>query len=120
MSKTKITCINCPMGCPLEITIENDIINIRGNKCNKGKEYAIREITNPTRIVTSTVRVNGGERPVVAVKTQNEIPKKLIFEVMKEINKVIINAPVNLGDIVIENVLNTSVNVIATANVKVK
>lgn len=120
MSKTKITCINCPMGCPLEITIENDIINIIGNKCNKGKEYAIREITNPTRIVTSTVRVNGGERPVVAVKTQNEIPKKLIFEVMKEINKVIINAPVNLGDIVIENVLNTSVNVIATVNVKVK
>lgn len=120
MSKTNITCINCPMGCPLEITMENDIISVIGNKCNKGKEYAIREITNPTRIVTSTVKVNGGERPVVAIKTQDEIPKKLIFDVMKEINKVTINAPVNLGDIVIENVLNTNVNVIATANNKVK
>lgn len=120
MSKTKITCINCPMGCQLEITTENDVINVIGNKCNRGKEYAIREITNPTRVVTSTVKVNGGERPVVAVKTQNEIPKKLIFEVMKEINKVTVNAPVNLGDIIIKNVLDTGVNVIATANAKIK
>jgi CxxC motif-containing protein len=100
--------------------MENDTVNVTGNKCNKGKEYAIREVTNPTRIVTSTVRVNGGERPVVAVKTQDEIPKKLIFEVMKEINKVTVNAPVNLGDIVIKNVLDTGVNVVATANIKIK
>lgn len=110
----ELICIVCPKGCHLEVDIENE--KVTGNTCKRGEIYGLNEVKNPTRVVTSTVKIKDGA--VIPVKTIEPIPKGLIFEVMKEINKVEIEAPVNIGDIIIENVLNTGVNVVATKSIK--
>lgn len=110
----ELICISCPKGCHLKVDEES--LSVSGNSCPKGAEYGVNEVTNPVRIVTSTVKVNGGEAPVVPVKTEKAIPKGLIMGCMEEINKVTIEAPVKIGDVVIRNVLETGVDIVATKN----
>ena len=118
MEDRKLTCINCPLGCQITVTMDGGkIINIEGNTCPRGRAYAEKEVTHPTRIVTSTVRVDGGKRPVVAVKTASDIPKEMIFKVMDEINNAKVISPVSIGDVIIANVAGTGADVVATANV---
>lgn len=117
MEIRELICIGCPLGCPLKVEMEgNEVVSVTGNTCPRGDAYARKEVTNPTRIVTSTVRVNGGVRPVVAVKTKSDIPKSKIFEVMEAINQVEVTAPVAIGDVVLTDVAGTGVEVVATAN----
>lgn len=118
MEVKRMTCINCPLGCSLEVSVNGDDISVRGNKCKRGQEYGINEVKDPRRIVTSTMMVTGGDKPLVSVKTDNEIPKALIFEAMKIINQSSISAPVKIGDILIENILETGVNILATSSVE--
>lgn len=112
----ELICICCPNGCHLKVDIDNNIVS--GNKCKRGEEYGINEVTNPVRVITSTAKVLNGTLPVVPVKTKEAIPKGLNFKCMEEINKVTVKAPVKVGDVVIENVLDTGVNVVATKNVE--
>ena len=116
IKERKLTCIVCPKGCDLTVLFDGDgrIENISGHTCKRGEEYARAECTAPVRTVTTTVRCEDGE--VVSVKTSAPIPKKMIFEVMAEINAVIANNSVHIGDIIIENVCNTGVDVVATSN----
>ena len=84
----ELTCIGCPMGCPLIVTMEaGEVISVTGNTCKRGDVYARKEVTNPTRIVTSTVRVSGGDADMVSVKTKEDIPKGKIFECVKALNE---------------------------------
>ena len=76
----ELICISCPMGCHLKVDVDNKTVT--GNTCKRGEIYGLNEVTNPVRVVTSTVKVNGGELPVVPVKTAGAIPKKLNFECM--------------------------------------
>jgi len=116
--KKELVCIGCPMGCPLEVEIEGkNVIKVTGNKCRKGEDYGIKECTNPTRIVTSSVVVEGGEIDVVPVKTQGDIPKDKIFNIVEELKNVKVMAPVNVGDIIVENICGTGVNIVATRKV---
>ena len=112
----KLTCINCPFGCSLTVTIEEDKISVSGNRCKRGEAYGIKEVTNPTRTVTGSVRVKGGELPLVSVKTVPEIPKDKISEVMQEIHGCTICAPVSIGDTIISNVAGTGADIVATRN----
>ena len=117
METRSIICINCPLGCPLTVGIEDGkVVSVSGNTCKRGETYAVKEITNPSRTVTSTVKVVGGERPVVAVRTKTDIPKEKIFACMEAINAAAITAPVKIGDVVIADVCGTGVDVVATAN----
>jgi len=116
MKTLEMTCINCPMGCPLTVTIDGENITVTGNTCPRGEAYAKDEVTHPTRIVTSTIRVLGGER--VSCKTERAIPKDKIFDVMKEIKNTTVNLPVSIGDVLIKNVCDTGINIIATKNIK--
>ncbi len=110
-----LTCIVCPKGCPMKVTLKGkEILQIEGFTCPRGKQYAIDECTHPMRTLTSTVRTSGGG--VVAVKTDKTIPKELMFDCMKEINKAVATLPVRIGDILIENLLGTGANVVITAN----
>ena len=111
----ELVCIVCPRGCRLTIDEE---FNVSGNKCNRGKIYAVNELTNPTRMLTSTIKVNNGEICLVPVVTKEPIPKDKIFDIMEEINKVSVNAPVAVGDIIIKNVLNLGVDIVATRDIK--
>lgn len=111
----KLICIVCPKGCHLEVDDKN---NVFGNSCARGKSYAISEITNPVRMLTSTVKVVNSDEKRLPVATDNPIPKSKIFDVMNEINKVVVTAPININDIIIENVLNLNVNIKATKTIK--
>lgn len=113
-----MVCIVCPMGCRLTITGEADALNVTGNKCNRGKAYAIEEIKSPKRMVPTTVVINDGIMKRLPVKTEAPIPKEMIFEAMDVINGVVVTAPVKCGDVVIENLLGTGVNVVATRSMK--
>lgn len=113
----KLTCIVCPNGCSLSVYKNEDgEWLVEGNKCPKGKKFAVEEMTSPVRSVCSTVKTIYKEIPRLSVRTNGEIPLNLIFDVMKEINEVTINKPLHNGDIVLENVLNTGINLIATSD----
>lgn len=119
MEKRELICIGCPLGCPLSVTLENgEVTSVTGNTCPRGDAYARKEVTNPTRIVTSTVRVSGGVSSMVSCKTASDIPKNKIFAVTECLKTVCASAPVTIGDILLENVADTGVNIIATKNVE--
>lgn len=117
MEKRDLICIGCPMGCNITVSLESGaVMKVEGNTCPKGDAYARKEVTNPTRIVTTTVEVIGGKRAFVSVKTKDDIPKDKIFECMKEIKHVQIQAPIHIGDVIIENIAGTGVPLVATKN----
>ncbi len=121
MEKIELTCIGCPMGCPLVVEMENGAVSkVTGNTCPRGDAYGRKEVTNPTRIVTSTVRVEGGTLPVVSCKTRTDIPKGKIFDVARALKTVTVPAPVTIGQVLVDNVADTGVEIIATKNVGVK
>ena len=118
MEERKLTCIGCPMGCPLTVVMNGkEVVSVTGNTCKRGEEYGKKEVTNPTRIVTSSVRVNDGAIAMVSVKTASDIPKGKIFDCMKEISETVVNAPVAIGDVVIADCAGTGVSIVATKNV---
>lgn len=118
METRELICIGCPMGCPLKVEMENgEVVSVSGNTCKRGDVYARKEVTNPTRIVTSSVIVEGGSLAAVSVKTKEDIPKGKIFDIMKELKGVKVNAPVHIGDVILNNVAGTGVDIIATKNV---
>ena len=106
------------MGCPLKVEMNNDeVVSVSGNTCKRGDVYARKEVTNPTRIVTSSVIVEGGSLAAVSVKTKEDIPKGKIFDIMKDLKGVKVQAPVHIGDVIVSDVAGTGVDIIATKNV---
>jgi len=120
MRIVELTCINCPLGCPLKVETDGQgqVLSVAGNTCKRGEEYGRREVTAPMRTVTSTVRVQGGSAPVVSVRTRGDIPKEKIFAVMEEIRKACAAVPVHIGDVIVEDIAGTGVDLIATRNVE--
>mgnify|MGYP004552184889 FL=1 len=119
MNKRELICIGCPMGCPIVVEMEDGkVLSVTGNTCTRGESYARKEVTNPTRIVTTTVRVDGGKVPMINVKTEQDIPKDKIFECIAALRGVTMKAPIHIGDIILENVAGTGVNIVAAGNVE--
>ena len=121
MEVRNLICIGCPLGCPIEVSMEEGKVTaVKGTTCPRGDAYARKEVTNPTRIVTSTVRVSGSQDGAVTVpcKTAQDIPKNRIFDVARALKGVAVAAPVSIGDVVVSNVAGTGVDVIATKSVK--
>uniref|UniRef100_A0A7C3RU56 DUF1667 domain-containing protein n=1 Tax=Dictyoglomus thermophilum TaxID=14 RepID=A0A7C3RU56_DICTH len=117
--KKEITCIVCPLGCSLELEIGEDIM-VKGNKCEKGKNYAIEEFKNPKRTLTTTVKIKNGKYKVVPVKTTFPIPKEYIFPLLEKLSEIEITAPVPMGYKVLENIFQLSVDVITTRPMETK
>ncbi len=119
MEERKLTCIGCPMGCPLTVVMNGkEVVSVTGNTCKRGEVYARKEVTDPTRIVTSTVRVSGGSIDMVSVKTKEDIPKDKIFQCVRDLKGIQIPAPVHIGDVILTNVAGTGVDIVATKNVE--
>lgn len=113
--KRELTCVACPLGCSVTVEYdENEVLSVTGNTCKRGEAYAKTEITNPTRSLTSSVKVNGGVHPVVPVKSDKPVPKDMLFECMKVINGTCVDAPVKIGQVIIENILDTGADIVAT------
>ena len=120
MEERNLICIGCPMGCPLTVKLENgEVISVSGNTCPHGDEYARKEVTNPTRIVTSSVLVEGAlsGAKTVSCKTASDIPKSKIFDVVRDLKGVTVKAPVRIGDVGKQNAAGTGVDVIATKEI---
>jgi CxxC motif-containing protein len=108
-------CITCPVGCALEVTHDGSTITrVVGHSCKKGIDYAQTELTDPRRMLASTVRVRGGLHPLVPVCTAAPMPKPLIFDLLAELRRVELEAPVRLGQVVLENALGTGIDVVAS------
>lgn len=112
---TEMTCIVCPIGCSLEITGESDNYVVRGNNCPRGAKYAIQELTNPTRTLTTILPTDKGN--IVSVKSSSPLPKDKIFDAMKALAKITVNEPVKIGDVILENIVDTGINIVATKNI---
>ncbi len=118
MEKRNLTCIGCPMGCLLTVEMDNgEVTSVTGNTCKRGDDYARKEVTHPTRIVTSSVYVSGGAIPMVSVKTAHDIPKEKIMDIMASIEHVSVRAPVKIGDVIVADAAGTGVDIIATKNI---
>lgn len=114
----QLICTCCPMGCYLTLNYaESKILNVTGNRCKIGQEYAEKEFSNPERILTTTIEVKGGLFPLVSVRTNKPVPKNKIFDIMNLLAKVELKPPIKIGGIVIKNVLNLGVDIVATKNV---
>jgi CxxC motif-containing protein len=113
----RLTCIECPLGCDIEVQKENEELKITGNSCPRGKLYATNEVTCPKRVLTTTVRCCDGG--LVAVKTSAPVNKSDLLDLMNVINKTVASLPVRIGDVIIENLVD-GVNLIATDNREVK
>jgi len=111
----KLTCIICPRGCQLTVTGQNDSLTVSGHACRRGKDYAIAECTHPVRTITSSVRVGNRDDCMVSVKTLTPVPKKNIFDVMAEIRRTVVSAPVKTGDVLIADIYGTQI--IATTDI---
>lgn len=108
-------CIECPKGCRLKV---DDDMNVTGNTCIRGKTYAINELTCPKRVITSTVVIESKLVSRMPVMTENEVPKEKMFDIVKALDEVRLVAPVKCRQVVIENVCDTGVNIIATRTIE--
>lgn len=118
MERKELICIGCPLGCNLTVEMDGgQVVSVNGNTCKRGDDYARKELTDPRRIVTSTVPVAGGNLPVVSVKTATDIPKNKIRECLLALKGVTLAAPVQIGDVIVEKVADTGVDVIATKSI---
>jgi len=113
----EMICVSCPVGCVINAEKISEEVVVIGNQCPAGVDYAYEEMTNPTRNIATSVRVLGGEIPMLSVKTSRPIPKAVIMDAVKAIHQVKMNAPVAIGDIVLANVVGTGVDIVATRQV---
>lgn len=109
-----LTCIVCPIGCSLLLEEKNGEWSVDGNLCPKGRKFALDEATHPMRTLTSTVRTTNPEMPRLPVRTDGEIPKALMPDVMELINRTLLRHSTDIGEVIIGNVLDTGVNIIST------
>ncbi len=111
----EMICITCPMGCTLQVTHDAEtLIHVNGNTCNRGLAYVQQELTDPRRMVATTVRVSHGLHPLVPVYTEEAFPKPRIFDLLERIREMEVEAPVVVNQIVLEDALGTGINVVAS------
>lgn len=115
MAITNYLCIGCPLGCHLEVEHDGDeILEVRGHSCKRGKEFAAQEHTDPRRMLTTTVRIDGGLWPKIPVKTKAPIPKAMVIPVCNALHNIRLNAPCKMGEVVLADALGTGVDIVAT------
>lgn len=119
MIEKKLICVSCPVGCEISVGIvDGKVTQIRGNRCPRGEAYACQEAVDPVRVVPTSVKVIAGERPLVSVKTDRPVPKRLISELMELVRTLAVEAPVEIGQVLVENILNTEANLVTTRSVE--
>jgi len=114
----EIICILCPMGCKISVEIDNEVINVANAGCKLGRDFSIQEVKAPMRDFFSTVRVKSGKIGVVSIRSTGPVPKSMLMPCAVEVAKVVLSAPVKLGDKILENILSLHVDIIATKNVE--
>lgn len=123
--KKELTCVICPNGCELEVEYQVrdnsiSVLGVKGELCKKGPKWAERELINPVRTITTSVLVEGGDLPLVSVRTSDPIPVGMIFEVMEEIKKLKVKAPIRIGQVLLRSPKGLKTDIIATRDVNLQ
>lgn len=120
MKEVNLTCVQCPLGCKLKVKMDDAgvVLDILGNRCNRGKEYAMQEVVDPKRVIPTNVKVINGVDELVSVKTTNPVPKRLMWEIMNIIKETEVEAPVKIGQVIIKDILKTGADIVATREVE--
>ena len=114
----ELICIRCPLGCALRVTLADGVVTkVQGHSCKRGEEYAQKECTHPTRMVTSTVRVENGWPCMLPVKTREDVPKEKIYACIEALRGVRVQAPVKIGDVIVHNAAGTGIDIVATRHI---
>jgi len=114
----ELVCINCPLGCHLSAKDVDGQIKVTGNNCPRGEQYAINEMTCPKRTLTSTVRIKHSTHEALPIITSNQIPKEKMFEVMKALKNIEVEAPIEVGQVIVSNICDLNVDIIASRSMK--
>jgi len=113
--KRHFVCVVCPIGCEIDVVHDGGrIISMEGNRCEKSDEFVRQELIEPMRILTTTVRIHGARWAVIPVRSDKSVPKQLFPRIMKQLRHIRLQAPVNILDVVVRDVLHTGANIIAT------
>jgi CxxC motif-containing protein len=115
--ETKIICVACPKGCRLRINREGKAIVVAEQGCKRGEQYAVQEMTDPRRMVASTVQIKSNSHPLLPVYTSAPIPKGKIQPLLKELREIILSAPVKMGQVVLKDALGTGIDVLASRDI---
>ena len=122
MSTREFTCVVCPNGCTIVVDVDDDetpvVTRVQGNVCRRGESWARQEVENPMRTIASSVPVNNGDFPLVSVRTNRPVPLAKIREVMEEIGKVSLSAPVEIGDVIVPSPAGCDTEVVATRRIR--
>ena len=112
----RLTCVECPMGCEIEVELfDGKVTSVKGNTCPRGKAYAENEVVCPRRVLTSSVRATNGK--MVSVKTDAPIKKEETFAVMEKVNKIVVDCPIVIGQVIAPNITE-NINLVATSCLK--
>jgi len=115
VEKRHFVCVVCPIGCEIDVVHDGSkIISMKGNKCEKSEEFVRQELIEPMRTLTTTVRIQGSRWPVIPVRTDKAVPKRLFPRIMKRLRRIKLQAPVNMLDVVVKDIVGTGANIIAT------
>jgi CxxC motif-containing protein len=117
--KRHFTCVICPIGCEIDVEVKDgEIVSMEGNKCTKSEEFVRQELVEPMRTLTTTVRIKGARWPMLPVRTDRPIPKRLFFDVMKEVAGVEVQAPAKVSDVVVKDVAGSGADIVASRNME--
>ena len=119
VKSSDITCIICPNGCKITVReIPGQPLQVKGATCKRGTEYASQEYREPKRMLITTMRVEGGAVPLVPVRSNKELPKERIFEAVARVSQIGVRAPIKMGTVLVPNLLNLGVDVIASRDIR--
>ena len=117
MNKNEMICVVCPVGCHLKVSVADSMCQVEGNQCERGREYALRELNNPIRTVTSTVKIDDLSGRRLPVKTQHPFPKGKMLALIKVLKRIVVKPPVKCGQVILENALGTGIHIVSTKTI---
>jgi CxxC motif-containing protein len=118
VSKKTFTCIVCPKGCQIDVWEEADELQMTGNTCKRGKDYATNEYYNPSRLLTTTVQIAGARIPLIPVRSSKPVPIEKIMDFMDELAMITVTAPVKMGDVLVQNMQDLEIDIMATRSLE--
>ena len=120
IEKKHFTCVTCPVGCEVDVEVKDgNIISMKGNKCDKVKEFVLQELKEPMRVFTTIVRIKGAKYVMLPVRTDKPIPKRLFTQAIEQLASIELQAPVHISDVIVKDVAGSGANIVATRTMDV-
>jgi len=121
IERKHFTCVTCPVGCEVDVELQNgSIVSLKGNKCDKVKEFVLQELKEPMRVLTTTVRIEGAKWAMLPVRTNKSIPKRLFLQAIGELASIDLKAPVHISEVIIRDIAGSGANIVATRTMELR